>query len=166
MTQEKGKLIILNGVSSSGKSSISKSLQEKVKECYLHFRMDSFWDMVPSHIEANSENFPELKDAMIDSLRAILLKGYNVIADVVCMPEQMEVMLRKLDEFAPYVVFVSASLDELMTREVERGDRKLGLAKEQYEDMYKDSTYDFKIDTTNSMPDDVAEQILESYSKR
>ena len=42
-----GTIIVLNGASSSGKTSIAKALPEALNEPYLHIGLDAFFDMVP-----------------------------------------------------------------------------------------------------------------------
>ena len=43
----KGKIIFLNGTSSSGKTSIAKTLQEILDEAYMHVSVDTFLLMLP-----------------------------------------------------------------------------------------------------------------------
>ena len=44
---DKGKIIFLNGVSSSGKTTLSKVLQAKLHEPFFRLAMDTFIDMSP-----------------------------------------------------------------------------------------------------------------------
>jgi hypothetical protein len=43
-----GKIIFLNGVSSSGKSSLDKELQKRLTEPFLRLQLDAFIEMLPS----------------------------------------------------------------------------------------------------------------------
>jgi chloramphenicol 3-O phosphotransferase len=43
-----GRIILLNGTSSSGKSSVARALQEVLSEPYLHLGIDTFIAMLPS----------------------------------------------------------------------------------------------------------------------
>lgn len=43
----KGKIILLNGTSSSGKSTLAKALQSVLDEPYLYIDGDLFWRMFP-----------------------------------------------------------------------------------------------------------------------
>ena len=83
------KIIILKGTSSSGKTSIAKALQKQLDEAYLHFQMDAFWDMVPEDMEANSQNFPKLRYAVIDSAKSLAENGHNLIMDITLMPDSV-----------------------------------------------------------------------------
>ncbi len=42
-----GKVIFLNGASSSGKSTIAKLLQPRLEEPFLHMQLDTFIEMLP-----------------------------------------------------------------------------------------------------------------------
>ena len=147
---KKSQIIILNGTSSAGKTSIAKQLQKQMSECYLHFQMDSFWDMVPEHIEANSENFPHLKDAMIESAYALAKTGHNLIIDIVFMPDQLNALKEKLKEFDTLTFAITASLEITEQREKDRNDRKIGLARSQYNKIHKNTIYDLIIDTSHN----------------
>lgn len=145
----KAKIIILNGTSSAGKTSIAKALQKQMHDCYLHFQMDVFWEMVPEHIEANSENFPYLKESIIDSAYALAKKNHNLIMDIVFMPEQLKSLKEKLKEFEILTFAITASLEVTEQRERQRKDRKNGLARSQYDHIHKNTSYDLIIDTTH-----------------
>ena len=58
----KGKIICLNGVSSSGKSTIAKALQDKLNEPYYLMSEDTFTFMLPEKfngfINDTAENEP------------------------------------------------------------------------------------------------------------
>lgn len=58
----KNKIIILNGSSSAGKTSITAEFKELAKECYYHLRMDTIHSMLPRkhliyerHSEVNNQ---------------------------------------------------------------------------------------------------------------
>jgi chloramphenicol 3-O phosphotransferase len=50
-------VVILNGVGSSGKSSIARALQDILDEPYLHVQMDAFLDMLPERLEDDDRAF-------------------------------------------------------------------------------------------------------------
>ena len=43
----KGTLIILNGGSSAGKTTLGKAMQDAMEECYLLLGIDAFWFTLP-----------------------------------------------------------------------------------------------------------------------
>jgi chloramphenicol 3-O phosphotransferase len=50
-------VVILNGVGSSGKSSIARALQDILDEPYLHVQMDAFLDTLPEGLEDDPRAF-------------------------------------------------------------------------------------------------------------
>lgn len=150
-------IIVLNGTSSSGKSSIVKALQESFEEPYLHLQLDMFWDMVPSHIEANSNNFANIKYVVMDTLKSLHTHGMNVILDTVVMPKGLHFIKEQLKEMNAFYVYVHADLDTLKEREKHRGDRKIGLAESQKSEILKDCSYDIHVDTTHKTAEEAAQ---------
>ena len=144
----KSRIIILNGTSSAGKTSIAKELQARLDGVYLHFKMDVFWYMVPSDIEANSENFPKLKQAIIQSAEALAANGHNLIIDIVTMPEQLAMLRETLSDYDLHTIGVKSDLAVTERRELARGDRKIGLARSQHADIHNGTVYDYEVDTS------------------
>lgn len=159
------KIIILKGTSSSGKTSIAKALQEQLDEIYLHFQMDAFWDMVPQSIEANSQNFPKLKHAVIDSAKSLAENGHNLIMDITLMPDSVDGLMEVLKDHQVFSVGVYCDLETLKKREKNRGDRKIGLAESQYGTIHDGVKYDFEIDTSDLDPIAAAVKIVKAFRK-
>jgi chloramphenicol 3-O phosphotransferase len=155
-------VIVLNGPSSSGKTAISKALQRQLDDIYLHFEMDVFWYMVPSDIEAHYQNFPKLKEGIVESALALLKKDHKLIVDIVLMPRQTDYLKERLDSFNPFIVGVTADLEVLNKRELQRGNRKIGLSASQYDQIHKNIDYDIMVDTTSSEAEEIARKIIEA----
>lgn len=155
-----GRLIVLNGASSSGKSSIAKELQEQLGAEWLHFEMDAFWDMASSEEIANSVHFPQMKTAIIQSVRAFLDTGHALIVDIVCFSDQMQEFYDVVEGYHPYCVAVRADADVLRAREIARGDRDIGLADGQYKKIIGDFSYDLVVDTGEVEADEAARRII------
>ena len=164
MGSEKPNLIILNGVSSAGKSSIATALQKRLEDGFLHFQMDTFWNMLPAGRLARE--FPNMKFAIMDSAAALLKHGHNVILDIVCPADKLEGLPRPLSEYQPYVVSVKASLEVLREREKLRQDRNQGLAESQYTSIYKSGAANLEIDTSAMTAEQSASKIIEAYEAR
>lgn len=148
-----GKLIVLNGASSAGKTTLALSFQQYSEDVFLHCTVDMFWNMTPRKIPANSMNSPSLKPAMADCVLALIYGGHNVIVDIVMAGAPAdEVFLEKLKSTAHTCVHVACDLNILETREKQRGDRKLGLARSQVEAVARQTNYDLVIDTTQLSP--------------
>ena len=56
-----------------------------------------------------------------------------------------------------------APLDVLETRERERGDRLIGLARWQFDRIHRGKRYDLEIDTSNATPAECAETIKRTF---
>lgn len=160
-------LIILNGTSSAGKSSIAKAMQQKLPDCFLHFQMDMFWDMVPSTIDVSETNFPHLRTAILESMSVLLKHEHNVIFDtVITKGERLNKLRNDFKDHAPFIVAVKANQNIVDAREKARGDRKIGLAAKQAETIHQGVNYDFDIDTSNLTAEEAADKIIHAYKAR
>jgi len=162
MANKLGKIIVLNGTSSSGKSSLAKALQSQLNEPYLLCSLDAFWNMTPANIPAGSINFPNMKLAIAKSVKALAETGHNVIIDIIfCGEKTYRELSNELDELALTFVKVDCSLEELQKRERERGDRKLGLAESQVSTIHQNVAYDVIIDTSIATTCECAQEIID-----
>lgn len=67
---------------------------------------------------------------------------------------------RALEGRAIFFVGVHCSLPVLKERERQRGNRKIGLAKYQYDVVHKSRVYDLEVDTSLMTPDEAAAIVL------
>lgn len=157
-----GNVIVLNGTSSSGKTTLAKELQSIFSEVYLLCPLDAFWNMTPHNIPAGSVNFPNMKLALSKSVRALADTGHNVIVDIVFCGQKTQDELRKeLEGLNLIFIKVECPLEELIKREVDRGDRKLGLAESQLEDVHNEVEYDLSVNTFEASPEECAQNIID-----
>lgn len=157
-------VIVLNGPSSAGKTSIAKVLQAKLETPYLHVLVDAFWGMVPKHIPDDSVHFPNMKYAFIDAAKAVVDHGHNIILDAVFAPATMRLFCEKLNTHEIFSVAVTADVEILRSREVARGDRKPGLTESQHKLIPGDFNYDLLIDTTHTKAEEAAARILTAFA--
>jgi chloramphenicol 3-O phosphotransferase len=178
-------LIILNGGSSTGKTSLGRALQEVMPETYLLLGIDAFWfSLPPRQLDLNRvepqfyswdtttedglEYFritpgPILDKTMLGRYLAIeqfLKLGFNVVADDVIWKRDW--LLDALRIFAPYRVYmvgVFVSDEEGARREIQRGDRHTGWDRGSAHYAHHDAIYDLKIDTTFESPQRAACEI-------
>ena len=161
----KGNVIVLNGASSSGKTTLARQLQSKLSQVYLLCSLDAFWDMTPYGIPAGSNNFPNMKLALAKSVKALAETGHNVIVDIVfCGQKTYLELTSELELFNLKIIKVECPLVELEKRERARGDRRLGLAKSQYESVHHEVLYDMIINTHINSTEQCAEKIIDSMS--
>jgi len=157
-----GKIIFLNGVSSSGKSALAKELQKRLTEDFLHLQLDAFIDMLP-HTD-DMDMFYRMVDGMHRSIAAMAEAQNNLIVDHVVIDK---VWLDQLLELlgGRYVLFVGLScpLDELERRERERDSRRQGFARAQIKNIHQGKIYDIELDTNALSVEQCVEQVLDLY---
>jgi chloramphenicol 3-O phosphotransferase len=164
-------IIYLNGVSSSGKTSLGRALQEVMAEPYFHVQLDHFGAMKPRR--PRPEDTSPLWRDLIDHLYPAYLvpafhggvahfaaRGANVIADSLVGRPGLVQAAQCLAEHRLVLVGVRCALDELERRERARTEgRPLGQARRQYDWLHKDVVYDLEVDTSNASPAECALQI-------
>lgn len=167
---KRGRVILLSGASSSGKSSIGRALQEALPTPWFLMSVDAFGAMrstprtqVLDHAET---------DAMLRRTRlgyhrgvaAMASVGNDVIMDYPLSERwRLDDLLEVLDGHDVTLVDVRCSPDELDRRERARGDRPQGLARSQH--VFAHDDRDIVVDTTGASAQDcaadIAHQLLE-----
>lgn len=178
-------LILLNGSSSSGKTSISRSLQELLPVGYLSFSVDDIFSWLPTRWHNSGAGFrfvpqangelaivsgPEGLRAMLAwrrMVRAALDSGARAIVDdVFTDPGQRDDWATVLHGRDVFVVGVRCDLTELQRRERDRGDRGVGQALWQHERVHAQGPYDLELDTTSTSSDHCAKVIVSALKTR
>lgn len=165
-----GRIIFLNGTSSSGKSSIAQELLRVLDEPYFHMPVDSFHAM-RSRRPIAPDDLPDVLHrtwrGFHRAVAGMAAAGNNVIVDHVLSEEWR---LRDCLELfpAPDVVLVGVrcSLEELRRREQARGDRPAGLAARQFEQVHSHGVYDIECDTTTADAAECARRIRGFLARR
>jgi chloramphenicol 3-O phosphotransferase len=164
----RGRIIFLNGTSSSGKSSIAEALLQVLDEPWFHFPVDAINAM------RSKNRTEELDQAGLDAVLARTRAGFHraaagmaeagndVIVDYV-LSETWRLIdcLRVLDGFEVVFVGVRCAPGELARRERARGDREPGQAAAQQERVHAHGIYDVECDTTTTSPTECAVRIKE-----
>lgn len=175
-----GQIILLNGVSSSGKTTLAKAIQKYARDIWLHVAMDSFIAMLPDGQEFDREWFPMTEvqlegatlpqigngpqgEALLAQMRQLVenlaQSGFNSIVDEVADAPVIADYKRRLGASC-FTVKVDAPLSELERRERERGDRLIGLAREQSPRIHAGVHYDLEVNTHEDTPDALARRVL------
>ncbi len=183
-----GKVIFLNGCGSSGKSTLAKGIQQQSKDPWLHVSMDQFIDILPErywgvgdmaskgyfkfipgencHGPTMSVQKGEKGNQVFSLLPKIadlfLQEGNNVIIDEVLLDDKsLEGYIEALAPHVVYFVGVFCSLSTMQKREIQRGDRLLGLSNDQVDRVHAGlREYDLTIDTTSLLPEMGVDSIL------
>ena len=160
-----GKIIFINGVSSSGKSSLAKEIQRRLPEDFLHLQLDAFIGMLPR--TDDDDLFMQMVDGMNRSIVAMIEANLNVIVDhVLIVKEWMDQCLDLLGE--GYVLFVGlyCELEELERRERKRDSRRQGFAKAQIDLIHRGKIYDIELDTKALNVGQCADLVLDYYNNQ
>jgi chloramphenicol 3-O phosphotransferase len=189
---KKGKVIILVGGSSAGKTSLAKAVQDRLAGTWCLMGIDLFWLSLPpkqldlgrvepqyyrweTETREGKEYFRIVPGPILDELmygryyaiQAYLDRGFNIIADEVLWKKEWLQECRKA--LAGYdIVFVHVYCDDAEgeRRETLRGDRHSGWNRgSAYYSKLNLDTYGAEIDTTNNSPDECAQKLVESLSK-
>lgn len=162
----KKQVILLNGPSSSGKSTLSRALQsairEKSNEDYEVISIDDFMKISTEETIYEDDVF-DISGDMCDSALAVLRAGQGVIIDHVITSRRIFQQLRdRLEQYPILLVHVSCPLEVLLQREYARQNRCLGSAEASYTYLYPQEGYDLTVDTHRMTTAQCAERILDA----
>jgi chloramphenicol 3-O phosphotransferase len=165
--REPGKIILINGASSAGKSTLARALQQQLPDPFLHWSFDHLREsnaLPMARIRNGELDWACMRPAVFDGfhrcLPALARAGNNLIVDHIIEQEQWLADLVEL--LAPFDVFfvgVHCPLPELERRERQRGDRRPGEAQRDFLTAHRFTEYDLAIDATRSNEGNVARLI-------
>ena len=159
-------VILLNGPSSSGKSTLSKALkeliEEKRNEKYVIISIDDFMKISTKETIYEDDVFEISGDMCVGALEA-LKEADGVIIDHVITSERIfSQLMHALEDFRIFPVHVSAPLNVLLEREYARKNRCLGSAESSYTYLFPKDNYDLTLDTSLMTPSECSTKIYES----
>jgi chloramphenicol 3-O phosphotransferase len=172
--RQAGKIILINGASSAGKSTLALSLQQRSHEPFLHWSFDHLResDALPMARIRNGElDWALMRPAVFDgfhrSLPAFANAGNNLIVDHIIEQEQwMADLVQLLAPFDVFFVGVHCPLPELERRERHRGDRRIGDARTDFHSVHRFTEYDLDVDATQPTEGNVERLITAWQSRR
>jgi chloramphenicol 3-O phosphotransferase len=168
---QNGRIIFLNGTSSSGKSTLAKALRAALAEPFCYYASDQ---LAESGFRAIRQ---KVRDAGLRDERARFFDGFHrsivsfaeagndmLVEHIVeerSWAQQLQELFAHLDTFW---VGVHAPLMEIERRERERGDRTIGEARYHLK-THDQCQYDIEVDTT--LPNDsVVASIIKAWQAR
>jgi chloramphenicol 3-O phosphotransferase len=175
---QKGKIVFPNGVSSSGKTTLARELQERLTEPFYWLAVDTFVvDMMPKKFLSIDGFNPDGGEPVIfktvslaqNTIKFFSDMGINTIVEHLLFPSievqpyknQMTECVELLHDYPVLFVHVTCSLEELRRREKERGDRDIGRAEIQLPYLKPNDPYDINVDTHANSTGECAEKIIE-----
>lgn len=160
--QSKPTILILNGTSSAGKTSIAKHFQEAVTEQWMLITIDSFISMFPSTMNEHWAPLSQFSRSFYKTVALWAQEGYNVILDTVFdSPDCFSNCVESLSQFRVYLIGVHCPLEILIEREKERGDREIGLAQRQFGRVHTFCGYDLELNSSSLSVEECSGKICE-----
>lgn len=164
---DKGRIIFLNGVTSSGKTSIVEALQERDDIFFYVVANDLFQEMVgEKYLRENYWKYlSEVIIMMYHTAKLYSDMGKNVLIDGILV-ERDEISphylrLMEILKNNPHdLVEVYCPLEICRKRNIIRGDRYESQSDEQYELMSKNIKYSLNVDTSLYSPAECADMII------
>ncbi|MFI0965868.1 chloramphenicol phosphotransferase CPT family protein [Streptomyces sp. NPDC021080] len=166
-----GRIIFLNGTSSSGKSSLARELLDVLDDgVFFHLAVDGFNAMRTKRTLGAEELDTALRRTRTGfhrSIAAMAEVGNDIIVDHV-LSERWRLLdcLSVLRAEDVLFVGVHCPLEELVRRERARADRPPGLAAQQFALVHRHGDYDLECDTSTSSPRECAERIRDFLPRR
>ncbi len=172
--EKKGKIVFLNGVSSSGKTTLALALQEKSENTFFIIAQDIFRQMWGRKYNEDSPNniYNTTMSLMYKTIKLFADEGKNVIVDHLIFTDDfldsyngegtLKDAVNVLSNYPVLFVHVTCNVEELRIREKARGDREIGHAESQLEYLSPKDNYDLTIDTQATTTDEAIEMIIKS----
>lgn len=183
-----GNIVLLNGTSSSGKTTLARALQDLLGQTYFHLDLDLFQQTWPPgflvysdgenpasaegflavfrddallEIRIGSAGFRHM-DGMFRAVAGWASAGDNIIVDgVIYHPQVLRAAVQALHTFPVHFVGVRCPLEVAEKREQTRGNRARGGARTFHDLVHAHGIYDLDVDTSLIPPTECA-QILKA----
>jgi chloramphenicol 3-O phosphotransferase len=169
----KGRIILVNGASSSGKSTLCRALQARLDDPFWHYSIDHFrgsgvlpWE----RIDKGDFLWPDMRAAFFEGfhrcLPALAQAGNNLLVEhIVETRAWMSRLVELLEPFDVFFVGLHCPLSELDARERRRGDRRSGEARQDFAVVHTFGAYDIDLDSTRELEDNVR-AVLDAWKAR
>jgi len=183
----RGRIMVINGTSSSGKTTLVRAVQAAMPDLWLEMGIDRFAYALPGRVNGQP-SWPLLfayvrPDGRSDgpftiettalgqrfiagmhaTAAALAESGLNVIVDhVILEPGWVAEMRRLWASFDVLFVGVRCPLDVVLERERSREDRTIGQAEAQFDVVHRWTTYDVEVDASILTPAEAASRIVDA----
>ena len=171
-------VVVLNGISSSGTSSLARAVQQLLPEPYLVLGVDDLIDALPPAMLAQEdglvlgeggqvdagEAFTAVEDAWYAGLGAMARAGARLVLDEVLLggARSQQRLGSALHGLRVVWVAVDCHLEVAADRESRRPDRTPGMAAVQVDLVHDGVQYDVRLDTSATSAAACARQLLDA----
>ncbi len=162
-----GRIIMLNGTSSSGKTTLARALRPKLPASFCYYASDQLADagfrpLDPAARAAGRETF---FDAFHRSIPAMAAAGLDLLVEhIVEEPSWADDLAALLAGFDVFWVGVHAPAEVITDREVARGNCVIGEAAYHLK-THGFCRYDLEVDTTHPL-EDITSRIVTAWHER
>lgn len=187
--QQAGTIIILNGPSAAGKSTLQKEIQRSFDDLYLSVGIDGFFDNVLPQEFEDGQSYkggafirgistsqdkeghqlitlnvgPLARKAitgMHNAFAGYAQAGNNLVIDYILYEKNwLPELVEKLKDYKVYFVGVTVPLAVLEERERSRGTSPIGHARSHFDTVHAHGEYDLTVDTSTISNQEAVERI-------
>lgn len=154
-------VILLNGPSSAGKSSIAgelKSILDSEQQTKI-IALDNYLAMT-SEEPIWEDDVYDVMSGMCEDMKTLLKEGNNIVIDHVIVSERIyRILMDSLTGHKVFKVLISCDADVLKEREKLRGNRCPGSAMASLEYLFPKTGYDLQFDSGTMTPRQIAKEI-------
>jgi chloramphenicol 3-O phosphotransferase len=161
-----GRIVVLNGASSSGKTTLARLARDLIGVGAVALSIDDLYRGLHPARPNDWSTFIRLTRVLFDSAASFGREGFDVLVDTVFeRPECHETGLNRLRPLPTLLAKVDCPVDVLAERERARGDRRPGLAADQAARIHAGCRYDVTVDTSSASPHACAAAIVDALSR-
>ncbi len=165
-----GRVLLLNGASSSGKTSLAYALRNICPGPVMVFSIDHFLPLCGNISQSVSQAVDQTKLPLIETFHASVAEaaraGVFAIVDHVIgeNPAWLIDLVSRLGSIPLKIVKVTCQQKLLLNRELSREDRPVNPehALRQFQTIHNNMHYDCEVDTTYASPEQLATEILDT----
>jgi chloramphenicol 3-O phosphotransferase len=145
----KGVIVLLNGVSSSGKTTIARELVKRLPG-FFHFSIDDYDHVIEKMEDRDNERLIPVDTEIFFHRNIKMFSDYGlslIVDHVLHNPFTLQDFQSALSDYPLLLIGVHCPAEILEQRENTRGDRFAGLARRQLDLVHKGMKYDLEVNT-------------------
>lgn len=141
-------IIIINGTSSAGKSSLARTFQAQTNQQWVRLSIDDCFRAFPAGANLHTVPYERLRRIFYQNTALWAAENFDLIIDTVFEePACLNKALQALYPYRVWLVALHCPLEELERRERIRGNRPLGLARSQFYKVHSYCSYDLELNS-------------------